>query len=85
METIQDRLREEARDYQDLSRMQYQHVWRMTMDGRFAYKWFAAEQDKLAYLSRIARSALFELIGAESEAQALWPYGARLSKADLAS
>lgn len=67
METIQDRLREEARDYQDLSRMQYQHVWRMSMDGRFAWRWFLAEQGELAYLSHVARSALFELIGAEPE------------------
>jgi len=73
METIQDRLREEARDYQELAAMAYMRLDRDRM--RYGYRpaktgqqhWAIHEQGHIAELYRIARSALFELIGEEPE------------------
>lgn len=72
METIQDALREEARDYQELARYQYIHIrricgWQGEFEKDLAWLDWAWEYDNLAHLSRIARADLFELIGAEPE------------------
>ena len=71
METIQDILREEARDYQELAAMAHKRVVRIkSQHRRWRYhgieRLLSAESD-CAGLSHIARSALLELIGAEPE------------------
>jgi hypothetical protein len=65
METISDMLREEAKDYQQLSAAQYKRVWRGYY--KMTPEWTAREQAIMARQAYYARSALFELIGAEPE------------------
>lgn len=84
METIQDALREEARDYQELARYQYIHIqriikWQGEFEGDLVWLDWAREYDNLAHFSLVARSTLFELIGAEPEWDGPW-----LCEADLA-
>lgn len=71
METIQDTLREEARDYQELAAMSYKVMWRERLRQDWPFPLndanMACSQDQQRYLYRIARAALFELIGAEPE------------------
>lgn len=66
METIQDVLREEARDYQDLAAMKYIYLWRLSADYPFRPR-MCQIQRECGELYAIARSALFELIGAMPE------------------
>lgn len=75
MTMIRDDLREEARDYQDLAAMSYRA---MVREGGGLYRVqghahrtpmarLCFMQEHIAWLGEIARSALFELIGAEPE------------------
>lgn len=73
---IRDDLREEARDYQELAAMSYRALVRegwglYRAQGQAHYRTSMARlcfmQEHIAWLGEIARSALFELIGAEPE------------------
>lgn len=68
METIRDRLREEARDYQELAAMAYKRMqrnWLVLDDSDWTLT--IQEQGEVRWLYYQGRSALFELIGAEPE------------------
>lgn len=67
METIQDVLREEARDHQELAAMSYKRHFRERLDYRATDEWARNDQEYTAHLYYQSRSALFELIGAEPE------------------
>lgn len=65
METIQDRLRAEAQDYQELAAMAYKRMqrnWLVLDDSDWTLT--IQEQGEVRWLYYQGRSALFELIGA---------------------
>ena len=67
MFTIQDQLREEARDYQELAAMDWLAMQRAWGWGYTNTLYLNRRQARCAYLYRIARTALLELIGADPE------------------
>lgn len=67
MPTIQDQLREEARDYQELAAMSYKVYWRERLNYQASEDWSKRAQEHLFDMAYNARSALLALIGAEPE------------------
>lgn len=65
MFTIQDQLREEARDFQQLGAMAYRKTCRCIRNRQFYLA--GVQQEYAAMCYACARAALLELIGSEPE------------------